>query len=990
MTPLSGWYGEPDEEDPACQHPFQTPEDKRYEMGLLLGWGGMGTVHTVQDLRLRREVAWKQGSDKRLPQEAWIAAQLEHPGIVPIYDAGRDHDGRPFYTMRLIRGRTLAAAILETETLDDRLRLLRHFLDTCQAMAFAHHAGVVHRDLKPSNIMVGEFGETQVVDWGVARPIHTLDVSEDEAAVVPNSHQAVTMAGAVVGTPAYMSPEQALGESTNPRADIWSLGVILFELIEGHPPFTGRDTDEVLQQLLHLPVPAITQNAPPDLIAIANRAMKRNPDERYANAESLAQDIEAWLDGRQVFAHTYTQGELLLRFIQAWRVPLTAGLLAGVAIAIAIATATVRIDRARIAAEAARTETQLALEVADQQLASTMAARSIDAFEKGITVEAELLAARALTLRESPHARGVLAGLNEPALTRISVRQPPCPQAKLTQSGRLTSCVEEDAVSFWDTDTNRLHLRVPGKFRDFATHWKARRLLTLVDRHDVESGLVRRYEIRDLDTGELLFSDIIHRHLTISGFSEDGVALLHEPHHVYTINGLTGELFHWNVCKTSALILSIRRKDRILNACTDGSWELIEASKNKRYVPPEANTWTAAAWIDDDRFVAAHQGSLSIMDLNSWEATWRFAEQKGRIQGLQSRNETMVAFSDQLAPLVIHQNRAFRLPQDIRHVRLHNNTLITLGNNGIERWRVHDESQDRLWHPAGISAIDLSPKGDLLSAANGSGRVQIWTTHGSPVATLQWQDRVVKAGVFSRDGTLFASSAMGAPKLVMFDTDTWTPRLSTPGVFRRIVPTGPDSFLATTWSKGSSRSISSSGEAHIRLKDLLIADTDASTHATVALAQDAVWMIHDTPEMLFPVSNGLGIALAEDGRIAISSRSDVSLWGPRGDLLATIDTRAIAHDWSPNGEWLAVGKLTGKIEIWSTDSPHLQAILSGHQERVSALKFSPDGEMLYSASWDGTVRRWSMDALQADPTSRLQQAEKRWRRKSEDALNATL
>lgn len=186
----------------------------------------MGRVVSVEDRRLRRVVAIKEisalehsAAEERLAQEAWITAQLDHPNIVSVYDAGRNAVGRLFYVMHMVRGETLAEVIMACKTPGDRIALLRHFLAACQAVAYPHSTGIIHRDLKPSNILVGEFGETQVMDRGLACPIDD-DQDREWSTIVPRSFAAETVEGTTVGTPRYMSLEQASGSTVDCRTDV--------------------------------------------------------------------------------------------------------------------------------------------------------------------------------------------------------------------------------------------------------------------------------------------------------------------------------------------------------------------------------------------------------------------------------------------------------------------------------------------------------------------------------------------------------------------------------------------------------------------------------------------------------------------------------------------------------------------------------------------------------------------------------------------------
>lgn len=273
----------------------------RYRRVDKLGQGGMGGVYCVEDTELERKVALKvislpdpDGSwTARLLQEARIIARLEHPGIVPVHDAGVLPDGRPYYTMKLVQGKRLDDHVESVASLSDRLRL---FLRICDAVAFAHAHGVLHRDLKPANIMIGPFGEVLVMDWGLSKVLATAVVKStpiDQAGPdASNGNRTLTGHGRVVGTPGYMPPEQVRGDTfLDQRSDIYSLGAILQFLIA-------------------------TQKSEPvakPLSAIRMRAMAENPDGRYPTVPDLATDVSHFLDGLAVSA--YPEGPL----VQAWR-----------------------------------------------------------------------------------------------------------------------------------------------------------------------------------------------------------------------------------------------------------------------------------------------------------------------------------------------------------------------------------------------------------------------------------------------------------------------------------------------------------------------------------------------------------------------------------------------------------------------------------------------------------------------------------------------
>ncbi|HKU61063.1 MAG TPA: serine/threonine-protein kinase [Gemmatimonadales bacterium] len=277
-------------------------DGQRYELREPVGQGGMGTVYRAFDRTLEREVAVKvlragsanPGMATRLGREARILARLEHPGIVPIHDAGILADGRIYYVMKLVRGEPLGRVAQDVPTAE----LLRLFLRICETVGFAHAQGIVHRDLKPSNVMVGAFGEVLVLDWGIARVTRDLEAAVPAAPTAPRAgaggrsgtHPDDTAPGTVLGTPGFMAPEQAQGrhDLVDARTDVFALGAILRALL--HPePGSGR--------------------VAPALVSIWSRAMAAGPEQRYDSAAALAADLARYLDGEPVRAHRESLAE---------------------------------------------------------------------------------------------------------------------------------------------------------------------------------------------------------------------------------------------------------------------------------------------------------------------------------------------------------------------------------------------------------------------------------------------------------------------------------------------------------------------------------------------------------------------------------------------------------------------------------------------------------------------------------------------------------
>lgn len=299
-------------------------QDSRYQDGTIIAEGGMGSILEVWDSTLRRHVAMKVMRDRsdhlrllsRFLDEAQITGQLDHPGVATVHELGLDSDGQVYYTMPVVRGRDLEGLLAEPRDGEwSRVRVLGVIQRAAEALAYAHSRGVIHRDVKPANIMVGRFGETYVMDWGLAK-ILGADGDErtfaDPIESATGSGSAVTIEGSVLGTPAFMSPEQAMGDLSRvgPAADIYGIGAILYYLLVGRPPYFAADEEpsaaQIIERVRKGPPALIAGGAvaaPAELVAICDRAMAREPESRYADMAALAEDLRAFLESRVVAAY---------------------------------------------------------------------------------------------------------------------------------------------------------------------------------------------------------------------------------------------------------------------------------------------------------------------------------------------------------------------------------------------------------------------------------------------------------------------------------------------------------------------------------------------------------------------------------------------------------------------------------------------------------------------------------------------------------------
>jgi eukaryotic-like serine/threonine-protein kinase len=391
-------------------------DPERYKILGEHGRGGLGRVSRAHDRDLGRDIAIKElisgghVREMRFVREALITARLEHPGIVPVYEAGRWPDGTPFYAMKLVAGRSLRELLAERETLEERISLLHHVIAVADAIAYAHDRNIIHRDLKPANVIVGDFGETIVIDWGLAKDLTAAeDTAVDGGPFRSSGDDGLTSTGSVLGTPAYMAPEQLRGEPVDQRADVHAIGAMLWELCTSRklpPGYTGQRGGLLRRAGID-----------GDLVSIIEKSLDPDPDRRYPHAGALAADLKAFKAGARISARRYSLFALLAHRMKQHRA-LAVSLLVGTV----LASAGIVMYMRRIAAERDRVSAMngtLILEKARLLLRNDPTA-AFDALEdyRGTDLQRlELLRAEArglgvARLRATPHTQ--LVGFVQP------------------------------------------------------------------------------------------------------------------------------------------------------------------------------------------------------------------------------------------------------------------------------------------------------------------------------------------------------------------------------------------------------------------------------------------------------------------------------------------------------------------------------------------------------------------------------------------------
>ncbi len=990
--------------DPGVDEVQREPEaDIRYTREGLIGQGGMGRVYAARDTRLRRQVALKVAATPelaaRLAREAWITAQLEHPGIVAVYDAG-ETDGQAWYTMRLIRGRTLRERLAECPDMAARLLLLPHLHAASQAVAYAHSMGVVHRDLKPSNIMVGEFGETQVADWGLATPIDTArtewrrivgsaEVARPQAA----SRDVYTRPGVDPstpepnrpgpGTPGFMSPEQARGAPAATAADVYALGAALQELLDGppRPRRSGVASEARSDSSGSTPATArarrargeVGADAPPELLAIARRCLQDDPAARYPDAGALADDLDRWLSGRRVHAHEYRPVELLVRLVRAWRVPLAVAGIAALALTVVIAIAVERTARERAAAEA-----NLAVALTGQALAALLDER---------LPEAHVLASHALAYGPSAEARGILAATRRSTAERVW-------RAPMPEGCRHTGVFAEDATSLACPAAGKLELwrRSEQTFAPVAT----------LDIAVVEEPVWVGQNVFVATSDALVWVVDNAPGPVVPGpgwrpMAANGFAYATRGPLARTVQ-LDGTFIEFPLCPTTRAATQVV-DDTLVVGCDDGVLRRYAADGSLIGVITlgDRPAWSASLGVPGGLLVGGLDGDVRWLLLGAPGAASDATQETSAPHWLSPplRGPSRSVLSFQPVPgtsvvLVLGERGGPRiwntdaggwsgaLPAGATRMDagLSTGEVLTIGED-VELWRIGATPRPTvLSFDAGVSQATPSPSGDALAVALGSGDVvERRLFDGHELRRWHWIDGVAKCVAYGDEDHLVAG-AMGAPGRILGPGPATAP-IPDPRILRRagrladgrvwaldyagnvvlisttamtVQPIGPGPFDGSSSPDGGTAAVLDNRGG------VWVLDAAASSWSEVRRATDAIAVdIGD---------GGSPLVLAERRRVCVD------------DVCHPVKDDII--DVALHGEHIAIGTLSGDVTLLDVSTGVEVARMRGHTGRISTVEFAPDGSWLVSASWDGTARIWDLTGLDEPAGALIAYGERTW------------
>jgi WD40 repeat protein len=967
--------------------------------------GGMGVVYRQRDDLLGRDLALKVGLGSHVPldgagtvsagpalrrmlQEAQITAQLSHPGVVPVHELGIDRDGRLFFTMKLVKGRTLRDVfrlVREKREGWTLTRVLQVLIRICETVAFAHSKGVIHRDLKPANVMVGSFGEVYVMDWGVAKVVGD-PAAEDLLTMagpttVSDAPEPVplTRAGDVVGTPEYMSPEQASGriDAMDPRTDVYSLGALLYELLASRAPYEDPSTPRTAILILRsvvggppVPLASLAPGTPEQLKAVCEKAMARDPKDRYPTAEALANDLHRFLEGRVVLAHR--TGPLVEFRTWVRRNSAVAGTVAA-AMAILVAVVSWVAVQRSLDAEVVRGERDTARSAEAKEKAALrrsrgllLAARAAALVPKDPSL-ALTLAVKAAELAPGSDASDALHA----ALVRHHERRRLVGHDSYVNDGtwsadgrRVLTREWGETVILWDADTGRPVARL---LAEAEVHGAAlspdAKLIAAVGRE----GFAR---IWDASRGTVLRDLRGHAGtVRVTAFSPDGARLATGAEdgtvRVWAVDGRESPVVLGGGDVSVCDLAWLPGGRRIVSLGHDGSWRIWDAENGGTIHRFESGRKPGES-RDRPRIVLADGGRL----LGTWGPGGRFL---------------LHSLGDGPPRLLAERDRAF-LPTasgDGRRIVV----PLRTGEEGtgvVDVFDAADPSKPRSCTLEAFSGLMvLDPTGRRIAVAPGYDIRIVDVENGRVTATLLGHRYDIKGLAWSPDGRrLLSVSADMTARL-------WDPE--PPDTIP--LPTGPGRP-----SPDGTRVVVEEGPAEDGTVPMAITDRDGGNpvrfRAPAPLAH-VTWLFDGGHLLavgrdriaLFDARTGaaVGGAPLPEGVVGLGPRAEVSrdlrrACMPGGNGLLVVADLATGKHFpariesrvncaiSPDGtRVLTADGASASATLWDAETGAEIRKLTGHTGWVLFVAFSPDGERAATSAMESKVRIW--DARTWEPVA---------------------
>jgi WD40 repeat protein len=1009
----------------------------RYTLLRLHDSGGIGRIWVAWDHDLDREVAlkellpeWAERPDlrQRFLAEAQITGQLDHPSIVPVHDLAHPADDRPpYYTMRLVKGRSLDEAVKAYHQRRlarlaqplEQAALLQAFVQVCQAVAYAHDRGVIHRDLKPANVVLGDYGEVIVLDWGLAKLLasqaDTRRVERPGAGAASGSPPPVadgspehTQPGTILGTPSYMAPEQADGrhDLVDRRTDVYGLGAVLYEVLTGRPPFTGPDHEAVRRQVCTAAPAhpcAVCPSAPPALAAVCLRALGREPGQRYASALELAEEVQRWLADEPVRAYPEPWERRLARWGRRHRAWVRAGAGAALVVTLVSVLATVLIASAwrREQSHRQRAETlsagfalergQLLCEQGDVATGFLWLGRSLEMASAANATDLEQVI-RVNLASWRPHLHGLKADLPHPDKVLAAAFGP--------DRDMVLTVSRDGKTRQWHAATGRL-------VSTFTLH--KRSILAASVRPDARALLTatgKRIQLWDAGTGRRLGRHWEHPfQVSVLAFSPDGQMALSGDAGgtVKLVEVASGKVIH-RFTHHGAVCAAAFCADgkKALTGGMDNTarlWDLSSGKEVLRLAPRHFGAVKAVAFSPDGRTIlTGYWPEAQLWDATTGKALGRPLDHNcGVLAGIFSPDgrTVLTGSADHTAHLwdcatgrplghpLWHRNRITVLgwARD-------GNTILTGGDDGSVRlWeQPAPPLQHTLEHEAWVYAAASCPDGKrvltggteqaaCLWDADTGRKIRLWNAvtgellEGGALAVWQaavrrTRERIPGAADHQRpapDGSVWSVAFRSDGKILLTGCLGQVACLWDAASGRLVRRLEHPGLLALAFTPDFKTVVTGSRDRTARLWDARSGKV-VRTFRPGEGEVDTVAVSPDSKIVLVGTEKGVRLHDATSGRLIARLEGHGSIAGYRGCVVT-------ATAFSPDGRALATGGQDRTARLWDATTGQPRGRPLQHEGLVRAVAFSPDGRTLLTGGQDRTARLWdvSTGALRVPP-----------------------